>query len=145
VRSAKGFYVRSLGRDLARALGTRGHLHRIHRTRSGPFTLDAAVPFDAVERARDDDEARVALTARLLSPVEACAHMPRVVLDDRGVEDARHGRLVRAAAIPEEGTEPVALLDRRGVLVAIARSAGERLHVVRGFPLEAGGPPPGAG
>lgn len=38
----KGFYVRSLARDLGRLLGTGGHCASIRRTAVGPFTLDAA-------------------------------------------------------------------------------------------------------
>ena len=37
VRCSKGTYVRSLGRDIARRLGTFGHLCRLRRTRSGIF------------------------------------------------------------------------------------------------------------
>ena len=39
VRCAKGFYVRSLARDLGLALGTGGHCASIRRTAVGPFTL----------------------------------------------------------------------------------------------------------
>ena len=35
---AKGYFVRSLARDLAEALGTFGHLTALRRTRSGAFT-----------------------------------------------------------------------------------------------------------
>lgn len=38
----KGFYVRSLARDLGRILGTGGHCASIRRTAVGPFTLDEA-------------------------------------------------------------------------------------------------------
>ena len=40
VACRKGTYIRSLGEDIARALGTVGHLTRIHRTRVDQFTLD---------------------------------------------------------------------------------------------------------
>lgn len=42
----KGFYVRSLARDLGRALGTGGHCASIRRTAVGPFTLEESVPLD---------------------------------------------------------------------------------------------------
>jgi tRNA pseudouridine55 synthase len=45
-----GTYVRSLARDLGRLLGTGGHLTRLRRTRSGPFTeADAVDPSRASE------------------------------------------------------------------------------------------------
>lgn len=135
---AKGFYVRALGRDLARALGTCGHLSALRRTKSGAFSVEDAVDMATIEGARDDDTARAALAGRLVSLVDACGAMPKVVLDERGVRDARHGRQVRAAGAPPDGTEPVALLDPGGALVAVARSCGDHLRVVRGFAGQSG-------
>jgi tRNA pseudouridine55 synthase len=48
IRCGKGFYVRSLARDLGVALGTGGHCASIRRTAVGPFTLDEARPLDAL-------------------------------------------------------------------------------------------------
>jgi tRNA pseudouridine55 synthase len=42
IRCEKGFYVRSLARDLGEALGTGGHCASIRRTAVGPFTIDLA-------------------------------------------------------------------------------------------------------
>ena len=133
VDSAKGFYVRSLGRDLARALGTRGHLIELRRTHSGHFGLDGAVGVPELERAAEDDGVRETLTARLLGLPEACGAMPRVVLSEAQVIDARHGRRIHGAEPLEVGTEPVALLDGSGALVAIGRAMEGSLQVVRGF------------
>lgn len=43
---SKGTYVRSLAYDLARALGTEGHVSALRRTRHGPFKEEAAIPLD---------------------------------------------------------------------------------------------------
>jgi len=43
VKCSKGTYVRSLGRDIARKLGTFGHLTRLRRTRCGIFTLNDTI------------------------------------------------------------------------------------------------------
>jgi len=48
VRCAKGVYIRSLARDLGRALGTGGVLAGLRRTAVGEFTIDRAVPLDAL-------------------------------------------------------------------------------------------------
>ncbi|UCD74819.1 MAG: tRNA pseudouridine(55) synthase TruB [Phycisphaerales bacterium] len=48
IHCAKGFYVRSLARDLGRTLGTGGHCVSIRRTAVGPFTERMAVPLDDV-------------------------------------------------------------------------------------------------
>jgi tRNA pseudouridine55 synthase len=42
IHSDKGFYVRSLARDLGEAMGTGGHCVAIRRTAVGPFTLALA-------------------------------------------------------------------------------------------------------
>ena len=49
VDCSKGTYVRVLAADLARALGTVGHLSSLRRVRFGEFTIEEAVPLDAVE------------------------------------------------------------------------------------------------
>ncbi len=40
---SKGTYVRSLARDISKALGTGGHLIQLRRTHSGKFNLDRAI------------------------------------------------------------------------------------------------------
>lgn len=48
VQSGKGVYMRSLARDLARALGTVGHIAALRRLRVGPFHESHAVPLDKI-------------------------------------------------------------------------------------------------
>ncbi|MEH6663127.1 MAG: tRNA pseudouridine(55) synthase TruB, partial [Parasphingorhabdus sp.] len=43
---SKGTYIRSLARDIARALGTVGHVTMLRRTKAGPFTLKQAISLD---------------------------------------------------------------------------------------------------
>ena len=52
VRCAKGFYVRSLGQELAAALGTLGHLCALRREQSGDFSVDDAVAPEVLEAAK---------------------------------------------------------------------------------------------
>lgn len=61
----KGTYVRSLARDLARALGTRGHVIELRRTRVGPFRAAAAISLDMLE-----DMVHSAPPEKILLPVE---------------------------------------------------------------------------
>src|SRR5690606_1458323 len=49
----KGTYVRALTRDLAIALGTRGHVAALRRTAVGGFSEAEAVTMDALEAAAD--------------------------------------------------------------------------------------------
>jgi tRNA pseudouridine55 synthase len=133
VACGKGYYVRSLARDLARGLGTVGHLTSLRRTRSGCFTLDEAVAGDAM-RAEE-------LTGRLEPLARAAARaLPVVHLRGAGVDDARHGRLVAADAMttadPRSGAPGAASawLDEAGALVAVGRREDDgRGRVIRGF------------
>ena len=48
---SKGTYIRSLARDIARALGTVGHVTMLRREKAGPFTLDQAISLDILDAA----------------------------------------------------------------------------------------------
>lgn len=136
VRCSKGFYVRSLARDLAEALGTVGHLTALRRTRSGGFSLDDAA--DGGWLRADPELAREALSARLLPLAAALRDHPSCVLNERGVTEVRHGRAVLTEhmfrcdpVVP--GQQPVALVDEQGSLRALGRAEPERIVVIRGM------------
>ena len=46
IECGKGFYVRSLARDLARSLGTFGHISYLNRTKVGLFSYKSAILLD---------------------------------------------------------------------------------------------------
>jgi tRNA pseudouridine55 synthase len=125
VTADKGYYVRSLGRDLARALGTVGHLTSLRRLASGSFTVDEAVSMT---------EPAESVRARLI-PLEAAARraLPVVVLTGEGATRARVGKRVPASEMrgAEEGVT-AAWLDEAGALVAVGVLEGEG-RVRRGF------------
>lgn len=122
----KGYYVRSLARDLAAALSTLGHLTSLRRTRSGCFTLDEAVALDV------GDEVLAAHVEPLASAASRALPVARLTQD--GARDARHGRPVRPADIHAPAPGPCAWLDAEGALVAVGEvdesGAGK---VLRGF------------
>ena len=78
---SKGTYIRSLGRDLARALGTCGCVSMIRRHRIGDVTVDRAVRGDA-------------LTPEYLLPVDQVLDFPVVRLNDDQVKAIRLGNWV---------------------------------------------------
>jgi tRNA pseudouridine55 synthase len=143
VHSAKGFYVRALARDLAAALGTVGHLSALRRTLSGAFTDTEAVPMTLLTAAASGDAAaRELLRGRLLTLTAALRGCPRVTATGEGADDIRHGRAlvlerVCEGSLPAEGSDPVAILDAAGELIALGRAGADRISVVRGFPREA--------
>jgi tRNA pseudouridine55 synthase len=119
----KGYFVRSLARDLGEALGTGGHLSALRRTRSGCFTLEDAVPLD------------VSAQERLIPLATAAARaLPVTVLTEAGVRAASFGQLVEPDAMRDAPLGPSAWLDEWGRLVAIGELAADRRgRVLRGF------------
>lgn len=88
-RCGKGTYVRALARDIAEALGTRGHVAMLHRAAVGPFTDSDAVSIEQLEALAP--EARDAL----LKPIRSgFAELPEIRLDVQQAGAVRHGNAV---------------------------------------------------
>ena len=91
----KGTYVRALARDLARALGTRGHVTALRRTAVAGFAETDAVLLSDVEAAPDRDA--------LLSPTAAVLrHLPEFAMSPADAALIRNGGavLLRGARAP---------------------------------------------
>jgi tRNA pseudouridine55 synthase len=82
-----GTYIRALGRDIAVALGTVGHLSALRRERIGSIDVAEAVALDAVSR--DGPLRPMGLLV---------ARFPRLALDEAGFDAVRHGRRIPAPA-----------------------------------------------
>jgi tRNA pseudouridine55 synthase len=124
VECSKGTYIRVLGADIGRALGTVAHLERLRRTRVGNFRIDAAHTPAALE----------AMPALPLVPVrDALADLRALPLDEAGMVRLRHGQQAALDLLPApQGAGEVALvLDPVGVVAAIVEgpeaAAGWRL------------------
>lgn len=100
VTCGKGTYVRSLARDIAEVLGTRGHVGTLHRAAVGPFSDEDAVTIEELEAALEG-EARDAL----LAPVSAgLADLPEIRLDAGQAGAVGNGNpvLLTGAAAPAQ-------------------------------------------
>ena len=124
---SKGTYIRSLARDIARALGTVGHVTMLRRTKAGPFTLDSAISLDFLfEKSKLQclEDICLPMTAGL-DDIPALPVTP----DQAGL--LRQGRVLIGIAaydglhLAKDGETPVALVE------AIAGN----IRVVRGFNL----------
>jgi len=124
---SKGTYIRSLARDIARALGTVGHVSYLRRTRAGPFSLESAISLDFLQtaaKARQLDGAVVPLIAAL-------DDIPALPVTPDQAQLLRHGqKLVGFPAPPGLG---LATLD--GCPIALVEASADGLRVVRGFNL----------
>jgi tRNA pseudouridine55 synthase len=114
----KGTYVRSLARDLGRALGGLGHVSALRRTAVGPFQAADAVGLDRLAAASTDGATALAL---LLKPVAAGLHgLPAL-----SVSRADAARLARGQAVLLRGRDaPVVAglvaVSTHGSLIALA-------------------------
>ena len=118
VQCGPGTYVRTLGEDIAEALGTCGHLTSLRRTQSGPFIIDDSLDFETLSKEvagiddwraalrppkgaervpwKDRAEVLTAISARFVGLSQALSHLPVVELN------AHAQRRLRLRGIVEE-------------------------------------------
>ncbi|HUG45471.1 MAG TPA: tRNA pseudouridine(55) synthase TruB [Sphingomicrobium sp.] len=124
---SKGTYIRSLARDLARALNTVGQVTMLRRTRAGPFSLDSAISLDFLAKAATARD-----LTRVVLPLEASLDdIPALPVTCRQAELLRHGQ--RLAGFPEQPGLQLAISG--SVPVALVEATADGLKVVRGFNL----------
>ena len=124
---SKGTYIRSLARDIARALDSVGHVTMLRRTRAGPFSLEGAISLDKMgelAKARDLEQALLPLAAGL-------DDIPALSVTPDQARALREGRkLIGIAAKPG-----LHLATDQSVPVALVEAGSEGVRVVRGFNL----------
>ena len=124
---SKGTYIRSLARDIARALGTVGHVTHLRRTKAGPFTLQQAISldilFDASKARRIED---------IILPLRtALDDIPALALSPEQARLIGHGQVLSGIAAPD-GLYFATLVD---VPVALVDCVSGTVTVERGFNL----------
>ncbi|MCZ0961293.1 tRNA pseudouridine(55) synthase TruB [Paracoccus benzoatiresistens] len=124
----KGGYVRSIARDLGRALGCLGHVAHLRRTWSGPFEVSDGVPFDRIDR-----EAQDWLDGRLLPLETALADLPMLRATPEGAVRIRNGNPGQVTGSAEWG-DLVWVADAKGP-VCIGRYQGGLVQPERVFNL----------
>jgi tRNA pseudouridine55 synthase len=124
---SKGTYVRSLAGDIARALGTVGHVSYLRRSRAGPFGLDRAVSLDFLE-----ETAKARQLTRTVLPLQAALDdIPALPVTPDQAQLLRHGQ--RLSGFPAK--PGLQLATSEGTPVALVEAAADGLRVVRGFNL----------
>ena len=130
VSCGKGTYIRSLGRDLALALGTVGYLSALRRTAVGPFREEAAISLPKLEALGHIP----ALLGALAPVATALDDIPALALTEAQADRLRQGQPV---LLTRDAPPSGALLraETGSRLVALVRSDGASLQPVRVFNL----------
>ena len=126
-RVSKGTYIRSLARDIARALASVGHVTMLRRTKAGPFTLERAISLDKLAEAAKGRT----LELNLLPLAAGLDDIPALLVTPDQAGALRLGRkLTGIAAQPG-----LHLATDQDLPVALVELSGGELRVVRGFNL----------
>lgn len=141
---SRGTYLRSLGEDLARALGGVGHLAALRRTASEPFDLSEAVSMEQALDMRVADVER-----RMIGVAEALTRrgLPTVVVDEHTAWRLGQGQQPPLDDFWPQGRlddgGPFMALDPGGALIAVLdrlapeqRSPESEYAIIRVFPDE---------
>jgi tRNA pseudouridine55 synthase len=107
VDCSSGTYVRVLGAELGAALGGGAHVRRLRRTAVGPWTVDAAVPLDALS------------AADVVPPAASLPWLDVVVVPGERVPEVTNGRVLNRDALGLLGAGPWRLTDPGGALLAV--------------------------
>jgi tRNA pseudouridine55 synthase len=140
VECGKGTYVRSLGRDLARALGTVGHISVLRRVACGPFNEANAIPLDKFAEVGQGP----ALRSHLLPVETALDDIPALALTEAEARRLHSGQALSIHrlehALPPGARDPEQVFRAMDGerLVALARIEDGAIRSVRvmNLPLE---------
>jgi tRNA pseudouridine55 synthase len=133
-RCGKGTYVRSLARDIGRAIGCYGHVIALRRTRVGPFDETIAVSLDALSAAADSGNPEE--LAQLLQPVDAAlAEIPELAVSQTDAASLARGQTVLIRGRDAPILSGPAYATSKGRLIALGELAKGALHPTRVFNL----------
>jgi tRNA pseudouridine55 synthase len=129
VRCSSGTYVRTLAHDIGASLGTGAHLSALRRTAVGHFRIEDALTLEEVERRGGEGQ----LSAALIKPVAALAHLPMLQIGDADVQLVMNGRELPLVN-DERGIEAVVpatmrICNKAGELVAVGEVDARRRSI----------------
>ncbi|MCA9212583.1 MAG: tRNA pseudouridine(55) synthase TruB [Planctomycetales bacterium] len=101
IKCGSGTYVRSLGRDIARAVGSAAVMTSLERTAIGQFHIGNCIP--------SEDLADVDLGCRLLPMTSAVADLQAVNVSVADIDRLRYGRSIEPAGNLDDSSEAAAI------------------------------------
>ena len=133
VTCGKGTYMRALARDLARALGTIGHVAELRRTAVGPFNEEMAISLEEIASLGHS----AAALRHLLAVETVLDDIPALAVTESEASRLRAGQpvpVIRSAnqeRIRDLADGAVLCALSNGKLVAYTRLEGRQVHPVR--------------
>ncbi len=103
IECSKGTYIRTLAHDIGGELGCGAHVSALRRTRSGPFSIDAALPLAEVEvliRQRR-------LKQHLIPLAQAMGFLPAMEVGETAALQISHGQIIPLAGLAPQGVPQV--------------------------------------
>ncbi len=113
---AAGTYARSLAHDIGADYGCGAHLVRLRRTRSGEFSIDAAVPLSEEETF----PSREFFISRIIPMRNLLFEIPAIVVSNGEKKKLVHGMDLNLLTADWE-SEEFRLIDESGELLALAK------------------------
>ncbi len=129
VRCGSGTYIRSLGRDLALALGTAAVMSQLRRQAIGPFDVHDAVIVEELDKDR--------IQQRLRPPLFALSEMPKITISAEIITRLWNGQVIPVEPsfqLPPSRVAEVAAVSSSGELVAILEYDEGLLRPTKCFP-----------
>ena len=127
VTCGKGTYIRALGRDIARRLGTVGYISDLCRTAVGEFKINDAISLDSL-----NDFSHIAALNSCLLPVEAALDdIPAFSLTGPQAQRLQNGQMIRVLDAPDG----LCRVSRDGKLIALVDVTSSEVRAVRVFNL----------
>lgn len=138
----KGTYVRSLGRDLAEKLGTKGHVITLHRDFVGGFDAQCAISLEKLEEMAQGALTDPAIGQSVLVPlIDVLDDIPGIAMTDQEAGRLRNGNQLKFVSRQDfgrlshlqDGDEALAFVE--DVPVAIVTVNKAMIQPVRVFNL----------
>jgi tRNA pseudouridine55 synthase len=114
---SKGTYVRVLAEDIAKALGTCGHVTALRRVHVEPFETEPMETLESVIEAREQGR-----SPRVLPADWPLGHLPKVSLSGAWVTRLMHGQSVPVADVTD--APRIRLYDEAGTFLGIGAGDG---------------------
>lgn len=119
IHCGKGTYIRTLGRDIAKSVGSDAVMTQLERTAVGEFKIESALTLEDIQQQN--------LGAKLADPLLMVGSLKRIELNESEIERLRHGKLLRSKdwKIDAKDSELAAVSDNRLAAILTRKSLDE--------------------